>query len=90
MPERDRTAVDVETGLVHRQFAKARQHLRRERFVQLDEVDVVHRKARQLQDLPDCRHGPCAESLRRDPGCRVRDEARERLQTALSRKLLRM
>ena len=46
MAERDRAAVDVEPIFVHRQLAKARQHLRGERFVQLDEVDVVQATAR--------------------------------------------
>ena len=45
MPEGDRAAVNVELRAIEAQVALARQHLRGERFVQLDEVDVVESDA---------------------------------------------
>ena len=46
MAERDGAAVDVQPLGIDRQLAQAREHLRGERLVQLDEVDVVERQAR--------------------------------------------
>ena len=76
MAERDRAAVDVQPLGIDRQLAQAREHLRGERLVQLDEIDLVERQAGQLQHLPDRRHRADAEALRLDAGRRERDEAR--------------
>ena len=46
MAERDRAAVDVDAREVDREVARARDHLRREGLVQLDQVDVRERCAR--------------------------------------------
>ena len=44
MAERDRAAVDVEPIRIDRQLAQAREHLRGERLVQLDEIDLIERQ----------------------------------------------
>ena len=75
MAERDRAAVDVQPLRIDRQLAQAGEHLRGERFVQLDEIDLVEREPGQLQHLADRRHRADAEALRLDAGGRVRDEA---------------
>src|SRR5262245_32123624 len=50
MPERDRAAVDVDAGEVEREVARARNDLRRERLVQLDQVDVGEPAVRLLEE----------------------------------------
>ena len=86
MPERNRAPVDVETFRVDWQFAQACEHLRREGFIELDQIDLLERKAGDLQRLADRGHRPDAEALRLDAGGGVGDEPRERLQTVLLRK----
>ena len=76
MAERDRAAVDVQPLRIDRQLLQAREHLRGERLVQLDEIDLIERQAGQLQHLSDRRHRPDAEPLRLDAGGREGDEAR--------------
>ena len=66
---------------------QAGEHLRGERLVQLDEVDLIERQPGQLQHLPDRRHRADAEALGLDAGGRERDEARQRRQAALARAL---
>ena len=80
MAERDRAAVDVQPFGIDRQLLQAGEHLRGERFVQLDEIDLVEREAGELQRLADRRHRPDAEALRLDAGGREGDEARQRRQ----------
>ena len=41
VPERDRAAVDVDPGRVEAELVDADERLRRERLVELDEVEVV-------------------------------------------------
>ena len=55
---------------------QAGEHLRGERLVQLDEIDLVERQAGQLQRLADRRHRADAEALGLDAGRREGDEAR--------------
>ena len=85
MAERDRAAVHVQPLRIDRQLLQAREHLRRERFVQLDEIDLIERQSRELQHLPDRRDRTDAEQLRLDAGRRERDEPRQRRQAALAR-----
>jgi hypothetical protein len=49
-PDRDAAAVHVQLVAVDLQFAFARDDLRRERLVDLDQVDVGERQAGLLQD----------------------------------------
>src|SRR5215510_168940 len=44
MSQRDRSAIDVDFGRIHAQLLDARERLRREGLVELDEVDVVNRQ----------------------------------------------
>ena len=41
MPERDRSAVDVDALGIDAEFAKHGDHLHRKRFVDLEEIDIV-------------------------------------------------
>src|SRR5687767_11087312 len=85
MAQRNRAAVDVQLVRIDRQLLQTRQHLRRERFVQLDQIDLVERQAGDLQRFPDCRDRTDAEQLRRDACRRVGDKPRQRLQAVRSR-----
>ena len=59
-------------------LAQAGDRLRGERFVELDEVDLIERQAGHLQDLSDRRHRTDAEALGFDTSGRKRDEPCER------------
>ena len=83
MAERDRAAVHVQAIRIDRQLAQAGEHLRRERFVQLDEIDLIERQPGLLQDLLHGRHRPDAELLGLDAGRREADEPSERRQPEL-------
>ena len=85
MTERDRAAVDVQPIGIDRQLLQAGQHLRGERFVQLDEIDLVERQPGELQHFADRRHRPDAEALRLDAGGGEGDEPGERRQSAFAR-----
>ena len=85
MAERDRAAVDVQPVGIDRQLLQAGEHLRGERLVQLDEIDLIERQAGQLQHLADRRHRADAEALGLDAGGREGDEPAERRQAALAR-----
>ena len=85
MAERDGAAVDVQPIRIDGQLAQAGEHLRGERFVQLDEIDLVERQPGELQRLADRRHRADAEALRLDAGGRERDEAGQRREPELAR-----
>ena len=87
MAECDGTAVDVQAIGVDGEFGQARQHLRRERFVELDEIDLIQRQAGPLEHLPDGGHGPDSEEFRRDTRRGVGDEACEWLESVRLRVL---
>ena len=82
-------AVHVQTIRVDRLFLQAREHLGGEGFVQLHEVDLVHREAGQLQHLAHRRNRSDAEPLGLDAGRRECDEPAERRQAALAGPLAR-
>ncbi len=80
MAERNRAAVDVHAILRHSELTHRRDDLRRERLVELDEVDVGERHAGEAKRL---RHGldrPDAHDVGIDASRRERDEPRERLE----------
>jgi hypothetical protein len=64
MSQRDGPAVDVESVLIHRKLPQTGEHLRREGFIQLDQVDVVQRQSSQFEDFLNCGNGSCAKPLR--------------------------
>ena len=68
MPQRDGAAVHVHLGQVEAQHLDHGQRLRRERLVQLDQVDLVQRQSRQLQRLGDGVHRPHPHLLRKAAG----------------------
>src|SRR5215208_2028554 len=55
--DRDRAAVDVERVVRDAELVAAVEHLHRERFVQLPQIDVVDRQAVALQQARDREHG---------------------------------
>ena len=79
MAERDGAAVDVQLLARNRLVLQHREHLRRERFVQFDEIEVRHRQSRALKQLAHRRHRADAHDARIDAGRRPADDARERL-----------
>ncbi len=85
MAERDGAAVDVEAIRIERDLLEAREHLGGERFVELHEIDLVERQARELERLANRRHRTDAEPLRLDAGRRERDEPPKRGETAFPR-----
>ena len=66
---------------------QAGKHLRGERLVQLDEIDLIERQPGQLQHLSDRRHRADAEPLGLDARGRVADEAAERREPQLAQAL---
>src|SRR4029079_15203725 len=52
MAERDRAAVDIDPLRVEAQLTDDREALRRERLVQLDEIDILDADTRPLEQLP--------------------------------------
>ncbi len=78
MPERDRAAVDVELLHGDRQILQDREDLRRERFVQFHQIEILERQAGLRQQLPDGRHGADTHDARIDAGTRPPDDARQR------------
>ena len=80
MPQRDRAAIDIHA--VHRIQAQSLDHgqrLRREGFVQFDQVDLVQRQPRQLERLGDGVHRTDPHLLRQASGIGEGHEARQRL-----------
>src|SRR5580765_2489320 len=64
VPERDGSAVYVDTRGVDRQIAKDREDLRRKGFVQLDEVKILELQSGPLKELSNRRHGTDAHHPR--------------------------
>src|SRR5215831_10705447 len=56
MSEGNRTAVDVQLFRIDRQLFQAGEHLRGKCLVELHEIHLLERQARELQHLPDGRH----------------------------------
>src|SRR2546428_13303516 len=84
MAQRDRAAVNVDLCRIELEVAHARDRLRRERLVQLDEVDRVDREASPLQRLARCRNRPEPHAARIDTRDRTRHYPRERLRPPLT------
>src|SRR5689334_15537996 len=84
--ERDRAAVHVEALLRDAELAVAREHLRREGLVELDEVVVVDREPVELLERAHGGHGADAHALRVDAGLRRGSDDRERLEAELLRR----
>src|SRR5436853_2198936 len=67
MAERNRAPVDVHLRRIEAELADHGEALRRERLVQLDEVEIVGRDAAPLEDFADGRDRPHAHHARVDP-----------------------
>ena len=78
MPDRDRAAIHVQFRLVERKLARARHHLRAERLVDFDPVDVAERDASARQQSADRRHRADAHDLRRTADGDAGDDPRQR------------
>ena len=91
MSARDRTTVWVEPFVfgIDAHSVAPRQHLYRERFVQLEEADVVERETRLLEHPVRRGDRSDAHQLRLDPGEGERDEPHLRFEPELGRRLLR-
>src|SRR5439155_599159 len=90
MTERDRAAVRVQllAERIDPELPRHRQHLGRERLVQLDDVHVLDRHPRPLQHSPDGLDRPDAHDLRLDAGHGRGDDSRPRTDPELARPLL--
>src|SRR4051794_7127136 len=88
MAERDRTAVHVDPLLVEAELADHGETLRRERLVELDEVDRRQRNAGAFEEAADGGDGADPHDARIDAGDGGADERRERLDAQLARTLL--
>jgi hypothetical protein len=84
MAECDGSSVDVESLLIDRKLAEAREYLCGECFVQLDQVDLIQRQTGDLECFPDRRHWTDSESFRLYAGGGKRDEAAKRRQALLA------
>ena len=80
--EGDRAAVDVEAIAIDRHVAQHGEHLRRERLVQLDEIEVVDRELQTRQQFANCRHWTNAHDPRIDAGRRPAQNTGERTKPA--------
>src|SRR5258707_3451455 len=81
MAEGDGAAVYVELVAVEVQLPVARQNLRGERFVELDQIDLVQPHACTGEHFARGRHGTNAHDLRIHARLRVPDDACHRLQS---------
>ena len=89
MAERDRAAVDVHPLLVDPELAEHGERLRRERLVQLDEVERRRRSTPvAVEQLPHGRDRADPHHARVDAGDRGADERAERLDAEVARALL--
>ena len=86
--DRDRAAVDVHALLVDPEVAHHRERLRGERLVQLDEVDVLDRDPRAVEQLADGRDRPDAHHGGIDARDGRADEGPERLDAEIPGALL--
>src|SRR5260370_28760667 len=87
--ERNRAAVDVELRAIEMQLAIACEHLRRERLIQFDQIDIRERNAGVAQESLRRRNRSDAHDFRVDAGLCVSDDARHRLQSMLRHRFLR-
>src|SRR5262249_55143714 len=71
-------SVDVELGLVDAEFARARHHLRAERFVDFEAIDIRKLKIGTLEHGLDRRHRADAHDVRRYAHGGAGENARER------------
>ncbi len=85
MAARDRAAVGIESRIVGRdaELVAPREHLDRERLVQLEQVDVVERDTRLLEHAPRRRNRAVAHQMRLDAGVREPDETQLRRELQL-------
>ena len=60
--------MNVDLCRIETQFADDRERLRRERLVELEEIDAVGRQPGAIQRQPDGRHGPHPHDERIDTG----------------------
>src|SRR6266511_879687 len=88
MPKRDRAAVHVHLLLVETELTDDGEALRGERFVQLDEVDLLDPDAGSLEQLPYGRDRADAHHARIDTGDGAADERAEGLHAQLLSLLL--
>jgi hypothetical protein len=77
--ERDCAAVHVQFFRRDRQVAQHGERLRRKRFVEFDEIEVVEAHARTLEQLPDGRNRSDPHDPRVDARARPSDDPCERL-----------
>src|SRR3954447_10230974 len=80
MPEGDGAAVGVDGVDVQAEPAHAREHLGRERLIDLNGVEISGGPARTCERLLGRRHRAETHQVRRDAGARAGHEARARLQ----------
>src|SRR6266508_2868592 len=88
MSQRDRTTVDVHLLLIEPQLTDDDKALRRERLVQLDEVEVVHIDAGASAQLSHCETGAHYHHARIDTRNCTPDETSERFDAEISRLFL--
>src|SRR6266540_5112181 len=88
MAERDRTTVHVHALRVEPELTNHDQALRREGFVELDQIDVRGTDPRTLEQLPDRWHGPDPHHARVDSCDGAGNERAERLSAELTSPLL--
>src|SRR5262249_22210676 len=88
MAQREGAAVQVHPLRVETQLADDGQALRRERLVQLDEVELARVDPCTLEQLAHGRHRPDAHHTRVDTGGGAAGEGGERVDTELARPLL--
>src|SRR2546423_15518960 len=81
MADRDCASVDVDSLLVEAQLSDDDKALRRERFVQLHEIQLVHRHAGTGEQLAHGGNRTNAHDARIDPRGPTGDEAFERIDT---------
>ena len=67
MAERDRAAVDVQPVRIDRQLPQARDYLGGERFVQLDQIDLIECQPGEFQHFSDRWNWTDAKALGLDP-----------------------
>src|SRR5437762_98924 len=79
MADGDRAAVHVELFFVKTERARAGHHLRAERFVDLEAVDIGEMQAGLLNHGLDCRHGADPHDFGRHARGRAREQPCERL-----------
>ena len=85
MAERDGAAVDVQFLQVDAELPDASQHLRGERLVDLDEIDLSHGETGSFKRFLRRRNRPDAHIVRVNSGGRRRDDASQWLEPELLR-----